>query len=225
MNITLNQTNKSKEDWFESFGSTPALDSLIVYVLTPLSLIGFLLNILSFKIFNKPPFQTKPIFSYLKVYSINSAIISLVSATYITATYNFFEITNTFEVRAYASFFYIPIYTTGYFYSSILDIFISLERLFNFYPKLNKFEKFSSRDVCLILFVVVVVIISPYFFIYYPSYLDVRLNLSSVFRIYYIDTTSFGKSYIGLVLVGLIFFIKDVLILLIEILIKDSKII
>ena len=34
------------------------------------------------------------------------------------------------------------------------------------------------------------------------------------------DTTSFGKSIIGLVLVGVIFFIKDVLILIIEILIN-----
>ena len=225
----MNKTNSSqnefyltKPEWFELFGSTLTLDSLSLYLVTPFSLAGVLLNSLSYYVLSNKKFESKIIFSFLRVYSLNSLLMSILLSTHFNITYNYFDITNTFMFRAYSSIVYIPTVTVLAFFSGFLDILISLERLFDFYPAVKKLTSLKS---CFILMFIVDVITLPYFFIYYPAHLDVNLSENEPFRLHYIGLSEFGQSSIGQIVNNVLFFIKDVVAFIIEILLNISLIV
>lgn len=218
-NVTIsNRTSYlTKDVWFEIFGSNMILDSLYIYLMTPVSFIGFLLNLLSFYIFTKNRFDSTPIFAYFKVYTINSSIICLLSSTYfVIVTYKYFEFSNTFESRVYGCYVYIPILTTAYFYSGVLDVYISLERLFYFLPSLSYINSISWKKVALALFLLSLALNSPHFFVYVPSYIDVNLDKDNVFRIYFWGFSEFAKTQTGKIVEYVIYFIRDMLTLITE---------
>ena len=208
--------------WFELFGSSWTLDSLILFLATPVSLAGVLLNSLNFYVLSNKKFESKIIFSFLRVYSLNSLLMCLVLSTYFNITYNYFEITNTFIFRAYSSIVYIPIVTVLAFFSGFLDILISVERLLDFFPNARKLTSLKS---CFILMLVVILITLPYFFIYYPAHLDVNLSQNETFRLYYIGLSEFGQSSIGEVVNNVLFFIKDVVAFIVEIVLNISLVV
>ena len=58
-----------KEQFYLKIGSTWTLDSLFVYLNLPIAILGFVLNLISFRTFSKMKFRRKKIYhSYLKVY-------------------------------------------------------------------------------------------------------------------------------------------------------------
>jgi hypothetical protein len=122
--------------------------------------------------------------------------------------------TNTFLGRAYSSIVYIPTVTVLAFFCGLLDILISIERLLDFYPHI---KKPTSLKPCFISMLMVVVFSLPYFFIYYPAHLDVYLSENETFRLYYIGLSEFGQSPIGKLVNNGLFFVKDVLVFIVEI--------
>ena len=159
-------------------------------------------------------FECNIIFRYLKAYVFNSLLLSCTLSTYFNISYNYFEFTNTFLGRAYSSIVYIPTVTVFAFFSGFLDILVSVERLLDFYPHIRKP---TSLKPCFILMFMVVVITLPYFFIYYPAHLDVDLGENETFRLYYIGLSEFGQGYFGKVVNNGLFFVKDVLVFIVEI--------
>ena len=212
--LSQKQFYLTKQQWFELFGSSWTLDSLILFLATPFSLAGIILNSINLYVLSNKKFKSKIIFSYLKVYSLNSLLLSLTLSTYFNISYNYFDMTNTFLVRAYSSKVYIPVVTILAFFSGFLDILISVERLLDFFPNVKKLTSLKS---CFILLPIVILITLPYFFIYYPAHLDVNLSQTETFRLYYIGLSDFGKSSIGQMVNYALFFIKDVLVFIIEI--------
>ena len=215
----MNKTNSSqiyltKSQWFELFGSSLTLDSLILFLNTPISLAGIILNSISFYILSSKKFESKIIFSYLKVYSLNSLLMCVIFLTGFNSTYNYFDFTNTFISRTYSSKVYIPIVTILAFFSGYLDILISVERLLDFFPHIKKPTLLKS---CLILMLIVVVVTFPYFFIYYPAHLDLNLSENETFRLYYIGLSEFGQSSIGEMVNNVLFFIKDIISFIVEV--------
>ena len=164
----MNRTNSTqfyltKNLWCEIFGSSMVLDSLVIFLATPFSLAGIILNSVSFYVLSNKKFESKIIFCYLRVYTLNSLLMCLLLSTYFNITYNYFEITNTFLFRAYSSIVYVPIVTVLAFFSGFLDILISVERLLAFYPHMKKITSLKSYYILL---VIVIIITLPYFFIY-----------------------------------------------------------
>lgn len=66
INISTNITYDPYQLFLDLVGSTWILDSLYLFVLTPLGLISFLSNFISFMIFFKKEFNKIILFSYLK---------------------------------------------------------------------------------------------------------------------------------------------------------------
>jgi hypothetical protein len=130
--------------------------------------------------------------------------------------------TNSFLVRAYSSKVYIPILTILAFFSGFLDILISVERLLDFFPNERKLNSLKS---CFILMLVVILITLPYFFIYYPAHLDVNLSQNETFRLYYIGLSDFGQSSIGEIVNYALFFIKDVIVFIAEIVLSITLVV
>ena len=77
--ISKNETYLPREDWLEVYGSNRILDNLTIYLMVPISLIGFLANSLCFFILSKKIFKSTPLFNYLKVYSTRQIEIKKVS--------------------------------------------------------------------------------------------------------------------------------------------------
>ena len=222
-NNTLNESyvQLSISNWLELFGSTYSHDFLYTYVLTATSILGVLLNILSFCILLKKNFYKKPIFHYLRVYVINSSIICLfLSSTFLGITYRLYEFTSAYQVYIYGLYVYIPFYNTFYLFNSFMDVFISLERLSIFLPKLKKLNSLAWKPTCLIMFFASVFINIPIFFIFDKASFSLKLNGIEVHKIWSFTLSNFALSMIGKVIQFLIYSIRDILTMGLEILIN-----
>ena len=223
-----NSTNSSTNDdsWykhatidqvFEQFGSTWVLDSIYLFFILPLGLVGFCLNILCFYILKHKEFDKINFYSYFKVITINSALICLIQSTLFSSlTYRYFDFSNTYEANYYATMIYIPVSNVFLLYGSILDMCMSIERSSIFYAKLKILVKTKPNLICFVLFIVSILIGLPYFFINCPSYYDAPYGKNTYFRIWYWEITEFGRSIAGLFLTYANFFIRDVVFMLIE---------
>ena len=222
-----NQTFLTKEEWFVIFGTTKLLDSLIFYLMGTTSIIGFLINCLSFFILSKKTFDSTPLFKYLKVYVANSSVVCLISSIYfIPATYNLFEFTNTIWVRVYVTNMYAYLLSTAYFFSSYLDIYIGLERVSNFKPNFKqKIKRLSYKFVCLGLFIFAVVANVPFYFVFTALNVDVKLDNFTKFRIYVSSASEFGESLNGRIASGLIFFLRDIATIIAEIILNITTLV
>ena len=74
-----------------------------------------------------------------------------------------------------------------------------------------------SRSLLLLIF--------RFFFVYAPAYLDVQLAPDEEFRIYYFGPSKFGSSEIGKIVSYVIYFVRDVLTLALEMGINISSIV
>ena len=227
-NNSLNETEifLSKSQWLERFGSTLTLDVLYTYVLTPISFFGCLTNLLSFYILLKPIFFETPIYSFFRVYALNSAIICLLLSTYfIIPTYTLFNFTNTMEALTYGAYFYVPLYSTIYFCNSFLDVIISMERLSLFVSFFKRISAYSWKSMCSILFVTCLAINFPYFFFYKPQVYNVKLDTNETFSIYSWDLTDFADSLSGKIVAYVIYFIRDTLTLFLEAILNIASVV
>jgi hypothetical protein len=90
--------------------------------------LGCFFNIISFIILRDREFIGAQ-YDYLKVYTLNSAQVYLLSLFFIFVnTAQFIPWSNSYITRAYTLFVYLPFANTGYFYGTFLDIVITLDR-------------------------------------------------------------------------------------------------
>jgi hypothetical protein len=222
--ISSNSTfNLSKEAWLRKVGMTAMSDYLIFYILGGVSLVGVLLNLISIVVLRKKRFDTVQLFKYLRVYVLNSLVLCLVSVfNFVHTTHYLFDFTNTYSARAFGAYFYTNVVTLAYFYGGVLDIYLNIERLFCFVPRLNSsINKFSCKKVCLGMFALVLTLNFVQFFINAPNYLDVQLNQTEPYRIWYYGLSSFGKSYAGHVITIVVYVIRDVVTLIAEVVLSS----
>lgn len=222
--ISSNSTfNLSKEAWLKKVGMTAMSDYLIFYILGGVSLVGVFLNLISIVILRKKRFETVQLFKYLRVYVLNSLVLCLVSIfNFVHTTHYLFDFTNTYSARAFGAYFYTNIITLTYFYGGVLDIYLNIERLFCFVPRLStKLNKFSYKTVCFGMFVLVLALNFVQFFINAPNYLDIQLNQTEPYRIWYYGLSSFGKSFAGHVITIVIYIIRDVVTLIAEVVLSS----
>ena len=150
-NISMNLSSQlmTKEQFLISVEMDIVLEYLNIYLLPTLNILGLFLNLISFFIFKCNQFKKTPIFDYLRVYTLNSSILCLFNTTFFLMVSNrFFNITYTYEMQVYICYVYKIVFPITYFYSVVLDVYISLERLFNLKLSWKKFIKISYKKVC-----------------------------------------------------------------------------
>ena len=108
-------------------------------------------------------------------------------------------------------------FTTACFFSAVLDVSITLERIFNLKPSLNKLKKFSYKTVCSCLFVSCLAINFPYYFLYKPTLIYASVDGYGLYKFSY---SEIGMSQFGKVITFLVYFIRDFLTLLLEIILN-----
>lgn len=203
--ISLNQ-------WLENFLSYWSIDSLYLFIFTPVSFFGVFLNLLSFHILIKISNKSN-LFEYLKIYCLNSVILTL-SATFLflSRSRRYISESSSYWQIAYDTFVYIPIANTAYFIGSVLDIIILLDRLSAFNPTVKTFiTKISPLKTTLIIVSFCIAINFPYYFVYEPSSMSINTNLHASHLFYFLNVTQFSESYLGTILLYIVYFIRDVL--------------
>ena len=217
MNSTA-QTSFTLDYWLGLVGSSKILDSLYLYVLTPISALAIILNSIALHIQHKKPFRNSTFNEYLKIYTFNSLLLSLLQTTAFTnKTYRLFSFTNTYEAMFYGCYFYTPLVSILYINISLLEICIIVRRIlyFNKYPFIFR-KYFKTKIVCSILLLISILVNFLIYFMFKPYYVQVIIEDNSLFGINFIIQTEFFLTLSGTMLIHVMFEIRDILILLVK---------
>ena len=218
MNTTNNQTQTylSLYQWLNLVGSYFIYDYLYTYLITGLSIIAFGFNLFSWLVLRKRIFPSTGFYRFMKVYTLNGMILSLLlSTTFLITSYNLFSFVNSYAITFYDVYIFTPLFSAFYLNSSLLQIWMVIERMLYFLPeKFKRFRIIRFKRFCLGLFIISVFIILPNYFIYYPGYFDVPLDKRTAYRIYSIHLTPFSATTVGKALIVLMYFIRDILTLI-----------
>ena len=206
--------------WFAEFGYPEILDYLNFYTITPLSLISLCLNIITYRILIRAPFLNSQFYSYMKLYVLNGAVLSLVLMTsFIYSTRGIFEFTNSYGASLYG------LYSSGFFqatlliFSSGLEILLVLERLFYFLPASFKSVQiiFKSKKFLFLFFMFACLTSVIFIFAAQPNYQDVQLDEKTWYRIWFYGVTAFTLTFIGNALFFFANIMRDILPLFLKI--------
>lgn len=183
---------------------------LVIYF--PVSLIGTLLNLVNFAVFSKKEFNIK-LYTYFRHISFFSAIFCLISAIYPFSVAKVFG-TATFEFTAWQCYFYLPVGITAYYYISVLDIIILIDRLSTFMPKLKSiYSKVEANKICIVCLVITIMVNCPYYFVFEPTifnwhYFDQNKTIK-IFSVTYTVPTSFAISLEGQIITYIIYALRE----------------
>jgi hypothetical protein len=228
MNASSNQTTDQPihlDDLFYAFGQTLLLNGLNFYPFVIFGSFGFILNIFSFIIFQQTEFNT-PLYQYLKVYSINSAQVCFFATfVFLANTQVMFEWSNSYWTHVYYLHVFVPFANTGYFYGTVLDILITLDRIANFNKLVKKLISKSVYRICIASLVCCIAINFVYFFAFKPASLTTNVkvrpkNTIQEFTLWYPGLTDFSISYIGKISLFVLYSFRDIFMMIAEIVVN-----
>lgn len=155
------------ELFYSKIGSIWIFDSFYLFLISPMCLLGFFFNIFAFYVAStiKIKHNTKNLYKYLKVCLLNSSILCFIGIfAFITYSPRYFEFALGYLGRVYRCHIANSVASTLYFFSNILDLLITFERLSIFIQKLSRLKTYSPYKTCFLTFLIVSFINSPVFF-------------------------------------------------------------
>ena len=217
----------SREMILRSVGSTPLYDAVFLFVLPPLGLLSLAGNLLSYFIFSARYFKKKPYYTYLRAYCLNSSMMNFIFAiSFICDSRRFLDLSNTELSTYFRCYIKIFLSNTCYFYGSVLDIVLAIDRLIEFSSLKMKFRQHDPNRVCSFLFVLVLILNAPYLFIFEPKkrliiYDDnFSRNQTEGEEFFYYGESQFALSPQGIILKNIQYFIRDILTLVLLVVIN-----
>jgi len=216
----MNNTDYIKEILLIQLGSTWFLDSLYLYAITLLGLFGFILNIISLGILFKIK-EKQATYKYFKVYTLNGIIIcSFLMINFYTRTPRYFDFALSYGAGIYRCKILYGTYTLA-FWGNLISISILLERISNFKLKLEKYFKNRAYTIILIALIASVLIHIPTYFLYEirneTEFKKAFENITLAKSFPYCARANFSETVYGKVVLFLITFIRDFVLLGVEI--------
>jgi hypothetical protein len=101
------------------------------------------------------------------------------------------KFSNSKESFEYYCYFFGPLITIVNFYGSFIDVVLSIERIVLLSKKLEWFRKIDPKVLCLIFVIIASLVIWPYWTLYRPASLNVMLNETTPFVVYYYNVKMF----------------------------------
>ena len=221
------------EQFYLTIGSTWAFDSFYLFFILPTAIINSILNFLTFYILCniKSNQKNKYLFFYLKIYVLNIAISSLFGILmFYTYSPRYFSFALDYFARILRCYIYTSVLTSMYFFTNILDIFISIERLSQFLRnRSNSIFKISPYITILIGLMFCILVNSPSYLWNYilsdDEFYSKAKDVQNLDSFSYCGRTDFIQSSLGGLLSTLMIFIRDILTLIIEIIINIVSIV
>ena len=234
--MVFNSTNKTNNslilmngDFDERFylviGSNWTYDSIYLFLISPWSFVNFWLNIISlFILFRiKENSKSAKLYTYLKVYIADCAFMSFLGS-FIFCTYSprYFSFALGFVGRVLRCQIYNSLTTFLYFYSNVLDIFITFERLsqLSLYSA-SFFNRTPPLILCLTGFFGCLIFNAPSFLWNFvqsdEEFYGKARDLANLDKFSYCGKTDFIKSNLGGILTLLMIIVRDLITLILEI--------
>jgi hypothetical protein len=211
-NTCLYNVSINNFDYFlTQTGSTWLSESIFFYLVTPFGIFGILLNILSLIILFKLQEGSFSIFKYMRVFTINSVLLSLMIFLFIfTHLPRHFQFSITYLARLYRCVIMINVANMLNFYESILNILIMLERISSFVLKFKKYTNIPPYRTSLLCLIGCIFICIPTYFLSYVKtqdefihdiehYNESRVELKFCHKTYFSQTV-YGKFFITIVI-------------------------
>lgn len=223
MNNTSDTEIQNRDAYLRSIGSSPLYDAIFLIAFPPFGCLALVGNLISYRILTARYFQQKPLYAYLRATCLNSSIINFVFAiTFLCESRRYLVFANTEWAIFFRCYFKIPVINTCYFYGSILDIVLSLDRLVEFTRFKQRFRQINAHRLCIILLVVCIVLNLPYIFVFEPKmrrvhFVDANGDRSSE-NSYYYGESAFASSSKGAILKNIHYIIRDFLTLVVMVL-------
>ena len=200
------------------------LDELRLFIAFPLSIITFILNIISFKIFMGNEFKNH-IYKYLRVYCINSAFISIFDSLFYVQQRKYGNIGDNIPILTFLIHGYNYLQNVSSYFNGFLDIIILAERINLFSVKKKNFNKYNDYVICFIILVFCGIICLPYIAYYKIIIRYALMNSTHLFKFNGMTTSDFYDSLPGKIYNYGIYFLKDVFMFIIEIVFNIMSII
>jgi hypothetical protein len=179
-----NVTYQSLESWLTRIGSSWTQE-IIQMTLLPVGLIGFILNMVALVVLNGKDFKMN-VYSYIRFYSVSSGAICLITALrFVSKSYRFFSISNTFEAQMYDAIFYVPVSNVFYFYGSCLDIILTVDRIAMFTNKFRWFKELKPKKFCCLLFIFCAIMTTNFWLIRVVTRKNLQLSKNEEYILYF----------------------------------------
>jgi hypothetical protein len=194
----------SKDFWLNRVGSYWYQDVANLGII-PLCLIGMILNIISYLIFRGREFYSLTIYEYMRVYSLNTALICAIGSTrFIAFSKHFFAFSNSEWATRYFINFFSPVINSLILYQSLLDIVLSFDRIVLFTNNRFMFyRRLKPKVTCFILLILSFVLMTNFWLLYTPRQVEVKLNKTQTYVIhYFVKASTFTN--IGMIISNLI---------------------
>ena len=158
----------NEDSFLTRIGTRWWMDSIYLFFVCPLSLIGIILNLLSLFVLYKMNEKKYFIFKILKVYCINSVLICIIAFfTFYVGSPRYIGFRLDYIARTYYCVIINYIGITFYLVGNVLDIIISIERSSIFLPRLNKIQKLEPFSAFFALIIICHIVNVPSLFWYY----------------------------------------------------------
>jgi hypothetical protein len=205
MNTSYNKSDiyYPKDFWLNKFGSYWYQD-VANFGIILLCLIGMILNIISYLVFRGREFYSLTIYEYLRVYSLNSALICAIGSTrFIGYSKHFFAFSNSEWATRYFINFFLPVINSLIMYQSLLDILLSFDRIALFTNNRFMFyRRLKPKVTCFILLILSFVLMTNFWLLYTPRQVEVKLNKTQTYVIhYFVKASTFNN--IGMIISNL----------------------
>ena len=207
---------------FAKIKSSWLLDSLYLFVLTPLSAVSIVLNMLSFATLSAICGATstnnyhKALYQYLRIHSLNSMFgLLVIFFSFVSLSPRYFAFALGLAARYYRCMILSSV-TTLYFFKNVLDMVIALERLSLLVTWLRRFRTKSPQLLCLGVFVACALVNSPSYFIAQPKSDADFFNITTD-SYPYCEQLAFFKTNLGKSITMGVFVVRDLVPIVVEI--------
>ena len=208
----------SREAVFDLYGSK-LREHLCNFIMAPLNILGVIANLVSLAVLCNKKFSSKGLYTYFIVHTINSLLINLLQCfESIALNFRTFEFTYKTSYSGYfQSFVYIPLLNLLVLYGIILEVCVTIERNSQFSAKFKCLVKYKARNVCIILFFLCFAINFSHFFVGRPAVFKHKLNSTEILEIHFFKVTNFSKSLPGMTINSLVYFFRDIILFIVQI--------
>jgi hypothetical protein len=216
MNDTIeNHTYYSHEFWLEFGGSTWWSDIIGLFIIPPIVALGIFLNLLGFLILQfSALFQNSKIYVYLKFTFLNGLLCNGSGMLLpFTVVRRFLPFSNTYFSLWYMNSIALPTANVCYFYMTVLDVFITFEKLTIFIKRLDVLnKKYIDRPhlICMLAFAFCFLVDFSYYFFYVPKAELVYFSPNETYVFYNYEITEFTRSHIGQAIIYIQYALRDV---------------
>ena len=220
---TSNKTTITAEQFIELLSGSWLQEILYLALLTPISLVAFVLNFLSFCVILKKPFRNSTFYEYFRTYTFNNLIISaLLSTTFVYKTYrSLFNLASSYWAIFYGCYIHFPFILIFYLYISLLEICIIIERVYYFISNRFKLIKISNiKKYCSVLFVLSILVNLSAYLKFEPSFIELKDQNNSFLGIYFIKLTRISYTSIFKIMENVSAIIRDLSTLLIKLILN-----